>query len=848
MTAGLRRALVLLHPPVDPEMVNGAFDQWLHTAGWDPIRQHLRPPADHGTLGWKACAVDGCDRPAWGPHNGGLCDRCRRRWQDNGEPDRSLFDHQPRRRSKNDHPPNCRVAKDGKRCGRLARNRGICNGHSWAVEGKTDVEAAIAGLTPLPSLGKCRVASCDRDAETTETQLCSAHANRWRGTQRNDPHAALEDWSRREKPVRDARLVAFGGLDPRVVRQILFGVFGRSRRGSRTRVGFVQTIVDWARSAQISSLSELSDTDPPAQWSPAIKSLFKTIMITVEYGDLGPDDFRLRDFWPGTVFGKSGCVDFRDISQPWLRAVTRDWCWDNLNRLGDFASFSCVAREIDYFSEYLRANIAGGGDDLQRLDRSAVTGFAAYLAALVETGAVRHRDRRTTRQQPAAWNKALQWNCLLMVQRILRYGRDTGRMDQIPGSFVVTDDLLIRRPRPNADDDTGEALPTEVLKQLFSNDSLEALRTCHSQMPAVLRLVAETGRRPTEVLSLTYDCIDAASTGGPYLIYTENKVTAGEVRKLPVLSVVVDVVREQQKSVRRRYPSTPISDLRLFPRTTMNPNGSHAIASWTLSKYLAKWVQALPRLDSSDIGDDGQARPFDRSLIFPYAFRHTYAQRHADAGTSPDVLMELMGHEKISTTMGYYRIPQRRRREAAEIVGNIVITGDGLLLGRMSRAHRLADERSTVAVPFGKCSNPQNVAAEGHGCPIRHQCFGCASFSSDPSYLPEMRRRLLDLKAIRARVDAFEGATDWAKRDARPSDEELHTLDRLIRAEEDKLDRATPEQRGLIDEASRTLRKARAASQVELTLRRPNGEDALSIGHVDDGRNVVDALGCLIDD
>jgi hypothetical protein len=98
----------------------------------------------------------------------------------------------------------------------------------------------------------------------------------------------------------------------------------------------------------------------------------------------------------------------------------------------------------------------------------------------------------------------------------------------------------------------------------------------------------------------------------------------------------------------------------------------------------------------------------------------------------------------------------------------------------MTVKHRLADERSTVAVPFGKCSNPQNVAAEGHGCPIRHQCFGCASFSSYPSYLPEMRRRLLDLKAIRARVDAFDGAAEWAKRDARPSDEEIEALQRHI--------------------------------------------------------------------
>ena len=159
----------------------------------------------------------------------------------------------------------------------------------------------------------------------------------------------------------------------------------------------------------------------------------------------------------------------------------------------------------------------------------------------------------------------------------------------------------------------------------------------------------------------------------------------------------------------------------------------------------------------------------------------------------------------------------------------------------MAGKHRLADERSTIAVPFGKCSNPQNVAAEGHGCPIRHQCFGCASFSSDPSYLPEMRRRLLDLKAIRARVDAFDGAAEWAKRDARPSDEEIEAIQQRIRTEEDKLAHATPEQRALIDNASITLRKVRATTQVDLTLRRrENGEDALQ-AHIDDRRHVVDA-------
>ena len=129
-----------------------------------------------------------------------------------------------------------------------------------------------------------------------------------------------------------------------------------------------------------------------------------------------------------------------------------------------------------------------------------------------------------------------------------------------------------------------------------------------------------------------------------------------------------------------------------------------------------------------------------------------------------------------------------------------------------------------------------------------HQCFGCASFSSDPSYLPEMRRRLLDLKAIRARVDAFDGAAEWAKRDARPSDEEIEALRGHIHTEEGKLAHATSEQRALIDNASATLRKVRAIAQVDITLRRrENGQDAL-MTHINDRRHIIDAVGQLTND
>ena len=111
-----------------------------------------------------------------------------------------------------------------------------------------------------------------------------------------------------------------------------------------------------------------------------------------------------------------------------------------------------------------------------------------------------------------------------------------------------------------------------------------------------------------------------------------------------------------------------------------------------------------------------------------------------------------------------------------------------------------------------------------------------------------MRRRLLDLKAIRARVDAFDGAAEWAKRDARPSDEEIEALQGHIHTEEDKLAHATSEQRALIDNASATLRKARAVAQVDITLRRrENGQDAL-LTHINDRRHIIDAVGQITND
>ena len=108
-----------------------------------------------------------------------------------------------------------------------------------------------------------------------------------------------------------------------------------------------------------------------------------------------------------------------------------------------------------------------------------------------------------------------------------------------------------------------------------------------------------------------------------------------------------------------------------------------------------------------------------------------------------------MDHRQITTTQGYYRVGDERRREAVDRVttmqfdrhGNRVWRQAGMLLDSEHDRRAVGE----VAVPYGRCSEPSNVAAGGQDCPLRFRCIGCDHFSTDISYLPDLERYLADL-------------------------------------------------------------------------------------------------------
>jgi Phage integrase family len=305
---------------------------------------------------------------------------------------------------------------------------------------------------------------------------------------------------------------------------------------------------------------------------------------------------------------------------------------------------------------------------------------------------------------------------------------------------------------------------------------------------------------------LPWNCLDQDRDGKYALIYTDFKNNRVG-RRLAISDVTATLVVEHKQHVRQRFPDTALADLALLPRVYRNPEGTQSISDDTLASAHRRWVDELEQLRRPD------GTEFDKSAVFLYAYRHSYAQRHADAGTPVDVLRELMGHRSIATTQGYYSVTATRTRRAVDSLAAMQFNGRGEHVWSHARVLLESEHQrlavGQIAVPFGICTEPSNVQAGGGACPFRFRCLGCGHFRSDPSYLPELRDYLDTLLRDRERIRAATELDDWARAEAMPSQAEITRLRQLIRRVEHDLDVLDDNDRQQIEEAVRVVRSTR---------------------------------------
>lgn len=792
---------------------------FLQSLGWDPATGLLSPPPNHPTLPWTPCAKAGCagiaasDSPLSSRVR--LCRTCLAAAPKEDDALRAWLRIPRETPSTLAADRDCAVSK----CERPRENaNGLCATHGAECKAKgMPVEEYIAcpDTRPYASYGDCRVASCHRRAANKARLLCTPHRRRWAEAQKADPSLQLDDWVLSAAPVTSGVIVSLRGLPDGLRADLLFAVQERCRSGNRIPLWALRNIVQTCRESGCESLLDVPVPDKRyrsgGDYDFSILSEMKLLLRTAQST---PEVEALNDVWNLRVWGLSGNLNFTTISQRWLRETAKHWAQEEIPRRRGPQAGTLIGTFVKRFallSESLRLSREDGGANCAVLGRPDIVSLTTWFGLRVETGEMSERSR---------------WLALSQMRRLLGDCRDYGLTKPGRAMFGLPDDFAVTRrdvpPPPDDEDDVGRALPDRVieilLERLPTMDDIAGNRSARVASELIMR----TGRRPDEVCALpSTGCLRLAADGGWNLVYTDFKNNRAD-RELQIRSEDVALIHAQQKWVRETFPDVDPTKLPLFPRASRNAHGSHRITQNSLYSTHKKWVDTMPPIMVT--GPDGKPFEFDKTNIFPYAYRHTYAQRHADNGTPVDVLRELMGHKDINTTQTYYRVNEKRRRDAvnALIPWQINARGSSTWTGGTvdeASAHRYAVGHVTTAL--GTCHEPSNVEAGGGSCPYRMRCLGCGHFRTDPSYLPELRAHLDGLLRDRERILATNELTDWAKADATPRDEEIETTRRLIREQEERLTALPPEAQAEITEASTTVRRQRQLVALGLPGRRP---------------------------
>jgi integrase len=775
---------------------------WLFTGGLDSDR----------TAAWP-CRIPGC--PTAAQAHGGYCSGCRRARVEAGVSEEE-FDRQPRRRpTRPIERGSCSVVG----CQGDLHSNGLCFRHErgWRPSG-VPVDEFMITAPPLERLESCLVAGCGRE-RVYQRGLCWFHDNRLR-RRRHIGSLSVEDlaaWVASETPRLAGHQFSLAPLAAPVRFELLYALQRRDETPPPLTPLQVRILVN-----RLEGVGSFRHADPEAicerggvQYNSVIRSLFRDLRRYLNQAWVaftGADPFA-GDVWEVALLdlqsnaarrwppATEGVIDFRPIGMDWLREVIKDWARTTrpyLQRLRETLKAFRIASHTLVASGRTDPASLGAGDFTLAVD------------------AISSHHRADGSLYSAKFRNLL----LFQFCEVINHGRTSGLMAEVPDPFRPTK----RRHRvveEANEDQLGKALPEPVIGQLdqhldllgpsgrYGSISAGELKTMHQTIYQILR---DTGRRPGEVVSLKIGCIEVID-GQHNLIYDNHK--AGRLRRrLPITTETAEIILAWERR-RATLSMPPATHQWLFPSPVLRSHQSlgHLTPSCVGVAFRA-WVRQIPRIDSEVLGPDGTPLPFDRSLITPYALRHCYAQRHADAGVPVDVLKELLDHVAVATTMGYYSVSLKRKQQAIRSVGSLAVNANG---NPAPFADAVAYQRASVSVPFGNCTEPSNVKAGGGHCPIRFQCAGCGFYRPDPSFLPALEEHVASLRADRETAGAMRAA-DYVIANLSA---EIDAFGRVADQMRRRLAELAPQERAEVEEASRILRRARAARRIPVIASPP---------------------------
>ena len=762
--------------------------------GLDRGTLDFRPAQEDPLFFWKRCPVVNCGVDTAG---GRFCKHCSTRWRRTSDYEAFIATPRPYE-VEGPGPDLCLVCRTPGH-ERAAADCGLCGGCTQRrrKRGQSVQEYLEGGEygppQPFPSLGRCIRRGCAR--WVSRRNLCARCAAQLGKSNLSREAFVRTPLRKPPSPSSAGKTIRLAALPEQVRDEMLLVLSISAREGRRSYMHEVRWVVNELVRQEVSSLADL-DVDGRAFTNSHFLGWAQRQLLFLAQD---PESEALKDVWDMRVFRNRDSVRgrylrFDGISQPWLRETSKEWAHDRIATVGLSRLITSV-RATTELSVSLRRR-ADRGLDPSALGREDI---ATFLNRLARSAQVTSKQRvllvRDTRR-------------FLQEMRELGLTRPGRHAAGLSEDFLVREDDVPRTEQP--EEATDRALPQVVMDTLLSDESLRLLEELRGEDERnAIEVSAWTGRRPLEIVRLPVDCVELDEAAGWLLVYDAAK-RGGKARRLPIHEQAAALIHRQQERIRARFAEPTY----LYPAQNQNPDGNRHLPVSSLDAAFRDWMEALPSL----LGPDGNEYPRER--VFPYAFRHSYAQRHADSGTPVDVLKELMNHRMLTSTQRYYTVPEKRKRMAAAAIAPLTLNHAGQLVNRHPDldAMLIRQESGQVPVGLGWCTEPANVKAHGQSCPYRIRCLGCTHFRTDASFLPELQDHLKRLLVERERLAAaIPQVAEWARQDALPSDAEIDVVRSLIRSNDRVVKKLDAAERAAVTEAVALARRSR--SNIETACR-----------------------------
>lgn len=407
------------------------------------------------------------------------------------------------------------------------------------------------------------------------------------------------------------------------------------------------------------------------------------------------DDLLDKDIWlasdvglPPDVTHSVYSMTFTKITTPWLKAAAKKFVrFQAATR--SFATCRGYIRSFNHFDEYLQT--IEGSFASSNINRSHIVGLMQYLS----------------KKNLKPMTKGITLINLRVFHQIVLL---EGWLDWPEKPIIYNSDL------PRDINKAPQYISEHVLRQLKQH-----LHNFPEWMQHFIIILMETGRRISEVCSLSFDCLEQDGDGDLLLRVNEQKLK--RIRLIPISKECIGAIKAQQHLVlaeeasRYLFPSHGLSK----SPTVSAPHINRSLNSLAVEYGIKDTNGVIWKFSS-------------------HQFRHTIGTQMINAGVPQVMVQHYLGHESPEMTARYAHIHNETMKKAfTEYQEKMVdVNGQVRANDELMNAKWLKKNIMTQALPNGLCSLPliQNR------CPHANACLTCTHFRTSKQYLERHKAQL----------------------------------------------------------------------------------------------------------